>query len=316
MEHILCWLCGRDETELMFTRRDFAYRISAEAFCVVRCRNCGLVYVNPRPTETEIHDYYTDGFYDVAVAPEQLMREKSRQLQLKFSYVKDLAPGRLLDIGCQKGEFMFYMNQCGWDVFGMEFSEKPPNLFDQRIHYGSLESAEYAAESFDLVTLWAVLEHDYDPLGTLRRVWELLKPGGVVVVLVTNFNSPPARLMRHDDIPRHTTLFTRRTLGRTLRHAGFSKARFEWNSELYGGSNRGILNYLAKLGVGEQIEDIVAVNRSTTRWSEFSSMLHGTPSRLMERIDRWDIALSPRIDRWMDRIHLGFIMLARATKSD
>jgi 2-polyprenyl-3-methyl-5-hydroxy-6-metoxy-1,4-benzoquinol methylase len=314
VEYIHCPLCDADNTRLIFKRKDLRYHVSEEDFCVVRCRKCSLVYVNPRPTEAEIHAYYTDEFYNTQTSAEQLRIEKEKQWLLKDGYVKDLTPGSLLDVGCGKGDFMYFMQQKGWNVRGVDFSTKPPNVFGLDIFHGDLEAAGYLLESFDLVTLWAVLEHVYHPQALLMRINQLLKPGGRVVLLVTNFDSLPARFMRHDDVPRHTTLFTKRTLGEMLRRVGLTPHGFHSNCQLFGGSHRGLLNYVAKLVAGEQLGEIVAQNRSVTRWNEFSTQLRGNPAKLMTQIDQIDIALTPYLDRWFDRLGLGFIMIVQATK--
>ena len=87
--------------------------------------------------------------------------------------------GTLLDIGCQKGEFLFWMKQQGWDVHGIEFSETPPNMFNMPIHYGRVETAAFKPGSFDAITLWAVLEHVHDPIETLGQVKRLRHPRAV-----------------------------------------------------------------------------------------------------------------------------------------
>ncbi|MBZ5497069.1 MAG: class I SAM-dependent methyltransferase [Acidobacteriia bacterium] len=270
--------------------------------------------MNPRPSDEEIHLFYPEEFYDSHLTAEGLLRAKDRQLALKFEYVRDLPAGRLLDIGCMKGEFMYFMQQRGWEVRGADFSTKPPNVFDLDIFYGDIESAGYSPGSFDLVTLWAVLEHVYYPKKMLASVYRLLRRGGKAVLLVTNFNSLPGRFMRHDDIPRHTTLFTRRTLGKMLQSTGFRPDRFDFNCDLFGGNNRGVLNYLVKLAAGEEIDEIVAQNRTSKRWQEFSSQVRGKPHQWMLKIDSLDIRFAPYLDRLMDRLRFGFIMIARATR--
>jgi 2-polyprenyl-3-methyl-5-hydroxy-6-metoxy-1,4-benzoquinol methylase len=299
---------------MIFRRRDFMHEVSEEEFCVVRCKKCGLVYVNPRPTEEEIHAFYPKEFYSVDLDAETLLEGKREQLEMKYQFVKDLPAGRLLDVGCMKGEFMFFMQRLGWNVQGIDFSTKPPNVFGLNILYGDLAAAGYAERSFDLITLWAVLEHVYQPRKILSEVHRLLKPGGTAILLVTNFSSLPGRFMRHDDIPRHTTLFTKRTLARFLRSCGLWPTHFHFNCNLFGGNNRGVLNYLGKLAAGERIEDIVAQNREPKRWHEFSSRLRGQPSPWMRKVDARDQRLMPHLDRWMDRLHCGFIMIAKATR--
>ncbi len=314
MECITCPLCESDDADVLFERRDLTYGITDVAFMVVRCRRCALVYVNPRPTEIEIHKYYPEEFYDPVVDADQLLRDKQELLSLKYSYVKDITPGRLLEIGCAKGEFMMFMKQHGWNVSGVDFSNKPPNVFGLDIRYGSIESADFDDNSFDLVALWAVLEHVYSPKRMLREVCRLLKPGGALVLLVTNFNSLPARLMRQDDVPRHTTLFTSATISRLLKATGFTVNYVRCDHRLYGGTNRGLMNFLFKLAAGESIDEIVAQSRSASRWQQFSSELHGRKSPWMLKVDKADMSLTPRIDPVLDRLGLGFIMVVRAQR--
>jgi len=314
MEKINCPLCNSNKENILFSRPDYTHQITDEPFNVVQCRKCGIVYVNPRPTEDEIHQYYPEEFYDININGEELLKTKRRQLSLKYQYVSDLQPGALLDVGCQKGEFMYFMQQKGWNVRGCDFSSKPPNVFGLDIFYGDIDLAEYPENSFDLITLWAVLEHVYNPQKMLKKLNRLLKPGGSIVMLVTNFYSLPASLMRHDDVPRHTTLFSKKTLAQMLEQTGYIPDFFRFNSELFGGTYRGVFNYLIKLLRGEKIENIVASNRVPGRWHEFSDQLIGRYTKWMRIVDRFDIAVYPFIDKLTDKLGLGFIMIAKATK--
>jgi 2-polyprenyl-3-methyl-5-hydroxy-6-metoxy-1,4-benzoquinol methylase len=314
MEHIKCNLCGHDDTRLLFKRKDLLFSNFNHKFNVVQCEQCSLVYVNPRPAEKEIHNYYTDTFYDVNISKDELLSKNNKQLAAKYDIIKDLSPGKLLDIGCGKGDFLFFMQQKGWKVQGIDFSSTPPNLFDLDIHYGDLSKADYQSNSFDLITLWAVLEHVYDPKSLLLEINRILRPGGTMVALATNIKSIPGRFMRHDDIPRHTTLFTKKTISRLLTMTGFKPIKYYFNQNIFSGSVRGILNYAVKLLYGESIEDIIVQNRKPDRWNEFAQQVKGKESSLMKKIDKLDIKLSPVMDNLLDKLQLGFIMTVRAEK--
>jgi ubiquinone/menaquinone biosynthesis C-methylase UbiE len=158
------------------------------------------------------------------------------------------------------------------------------------------------------------LEHVYDPKSLLLEINRILRPGGTMVALVTNIKSIPGRFMRHDDIPRHTTLFTKKTISRLLTMTGFKPIKYCFNQNIFSGSVRGILNYVVKLLYGESIEDIIVQNRTPDRWNEFAQQVKGKESSLMKKIDKLDIKLSPAIDNLLDKLELGFIMTVRAEK--
>lgn len=313
MEYIKCNLCGGARTRLLFSCRDHYYDNSGLEYNVVKCCDCGLVYVNPRPTEEEIHSFYTNDYYCVDINKEDLLRDKEASLQAKFDKVKNFPPGRLLDIGCQKGEFLFFMQQKGWKCKGVDFSPKLPNIFGLDIFYGNLEEANFPSNYFDLITLWAVFEHVYHPREMLSEIYRLLRPSGKIVLLVTNINSIPGRFLRHDDVPRHTTMFSKRTIAKMLRLKGFKINKYHFDQDIFSGSTRGCLNYLIKLLAGEKINDIVAQNRSSDWW-EFSSRLCGRDSQIMRRVDKLDSAITPILNRVLDRLGVGFTMTVDASK--
>jgi len=265
---------------------------------------------------SEIGRYYPADFYDVSATPERLLEDKKASLNAKVTLVGKQAPGRLLDVGCQKGEFLHVMKQRGWDVQGVEFSSAPPNLFGVPIVVGRLEDAPFPPGSFDLITLWAVLEHVHDPLIVLRHVRRLLKPTGRTLVLVPNFNSIPGRFLRHDDVPRHLLMFTKRTLRMAAERVGLHVNRLVFADDVFSGSTRGVLNYLWKLSHGECLDGIVAQNRSPGRWGEFANELRGKPNRGMLAIDRLDIRLTPYLDRFVSLLGLGFIMTADLSRAE
>ena len=310
MQFCACPVCKSDKQEFLFDRLDHTHYVTSDRFRIVRCKRCSMVFVNPRPDPLAIKTFYTPDFYDVKVGAEDLLEAKQSSLNAKAEMLADLSPGRLLDVGCQKGEFLFWMKQRGWDVHGVEFSETPPNLFDMPIHYGPIQTAALEPHSFDAITLWAVLEHVHEPIEMLGEVRKLLAPNGRVFVLVPNFRSPPGRVMRHDDVPRHLLMFTPSTLSRAARLAGLHARRVVFGDDIFSGSNRGLLTFLVKRALGESYDDILRQNRSSERWAEFTASVNGKPSDLVRTVDRIDLRLFPYIDRLMRRLRCSFIMTA------
>lgn len=314
LEHVPCPLCGGREQKLRFTRKDHTHKVTQHEFRVVSCEACGFVFVNPRPRVDALAMYYPPDFYEVDRTPEQLLRDKKSTLDARLRLLRNLPRGRLLDVGCQKGEFLYVMKQRGWDVVGVEFSPTPPNVFGLPIYYTQLGDAPLEKGAFDLITLWAVLEHSHDPVGLLRNVCELLKESGRAYVLVPNFNSIPGRFLRHDDVPRHLVMFTPATLRRAAAAVGLRVRSITCSDEIFSGSSRGLLNYLWKLARGEALSDIVAQNREPGRWEEFAMHIRGRPSRFMLFVDRLDILLTPYRDRLLNALGFGFTMIAELVK--
>ncbi len=103
--------------------------------------------------------------------------------------------------------------------------------------------------------------------------------------------------MRQDDIPRHTTLFTENTLAGMLENNCLFNHKFIFDQSVFGGSVSTLLNYVVKILARESIGSIVLQNRFQGRWNEFDTQLNGKPSKLVERIDRFDEKISPFVDK-------------------
>ena len=231
MEIVTCNLCGVDESEPLFKGWDRLLG-DTETFQWVRCRRCGLIYLNPRPILAEMARYYPANY-------EPFTRQEGTESWLaRLSYRVAIAkrcriasrghkPGRLLDVGCGIGDFMLGMRQRGWEVHGLDLSPDAVALARQKgldVFQGQLFDAPYAEQSFDLVTMWDVLEHLHDPGVHLARVAQLLKPGGKFVVTLPNPHSLDFRLFGPVwtglDVPRHLYVFVRPALLALFQRAG------------------------------------------------------------------------------------------------
>lgn len=124
---------------------------------------------------------------------EEVIARRRPQIAAKARWLEDMRPGRLLDVGAQKGEFLWYMRQRGWDVEGVELDNNVPNPVDMPIRYGDFLEMPFVPNSFDAVTLWAVLEHVYHPARIIERAAAILRPCGRLVASVTNLHSIQAR---------------------------------------------------------------------------------------------------------------------------
>jgi len=242
LERACCNLCGADDTILLFpstlpekenpARNVEALQCTSLGYGVhgpvVKCRDCGLVYINPRPNSSDVlHDYQD-------VVDELYVEEREGRVLTFRRHLRPLQrivgqPGgkRLLDVGSHIGVFVDVAQQHGWDAWGVEpsrWAAEQAQAQGLRVINGTLATSGLEDASFDVVTLWDVIEHVPDPTAELRQVHQLLKPSGVVVIHTIDIESPFARLMGHRWpwlMEMHLYYFSPRTLRRMLEGIGF-----------------------------------------------------------------------------------------------
>ena len=142
--------------------------------------------------------------------------------------------GKVLDVGCGAGGNLKTLQAQGWDPYGIEISEVAAaharELVTGNIHTGTLESAPFPPQSFDLVFMSHSLEHLPSPVDALRLVHRLLKNDGLLAISVPNVNSLEFRLFGRWwfplDPPRHFYHFDKHSLSGIFAQAGFRLHRF------------------------------------------------------------------------------------------
>jgi 2-polyprenyl-3-methyl-5-hydroxy-6-metoxy-1,4-benzoquinol methylase len=241
MQYVTCNFCGADDTEPVNHGPDLLLQMPGD-FHLVRCRRCGLIYQNPQLSFAELAAHYPDDYL-----PYQQPEGKRRSSIEQVSHNQALnrfcdrvmarrpQPGRLLDVGCATGDFLFAMQQRGWQVWGVEpvvhAAAQARQAFGLEVYTGLLEEAAYPADSFDVVTLWDVLEHVADPLATLTETAHILRPGGLLVFSIPNPASIEARLFGANWVgwerPRHLHLIPPNLVPAYLQRAGLAPAGIE-----------------------------------------------------------------------------------------
>ena len=236
-ETVPCNLCGGTDYRTIYpaTERPIAnltveFRSSGDAPLkdrLVACASCGLQFVNPRLRTDVILDGYREGTDELFVS-QASARERTFARALKLIESQAPARGRLLDVGTAAGSFLHVAAARGWEVSGCEpnrwLCEWGRKTYGLDIRPGTLFDHRYPDRTFDVVTVWDVLEHVGDPMGFLRECHRVLKPGGLIVVNCPDIGSWIARLMGRRWlmlVSTHLYYFTRRTLGELLRGAGF-----------------------------------------------------------------------------------------------
>lgn len=253
-----CANCNSTEKRAFYKVPDRHYGIKG-LFSYSICASCGLVYLDPMPDNEELMSFYPeDSYYSYSV---DFLKEdpKWKKLLRKVLFMeyetkdpKFSAPGRMLDIGCGNGWFIFKMRKKGWDVKGVEPSkagaEAGRKMANLDIHHGDLLSANYPSGHFDYIRSNHSFEHIPNPNEILPEIYRILKPGGKVFIGVPNINSFDAKVFGrywyYFGAPVHTFNYSDKTLPQLALKHRFRDINVKYNSNYNGilGSIQIILN--------------------------------------------------------------------------
>jgi SAM-dependent methyltransferase len=237
LEAVSCLDCGSRRSSFFIAAEDDLTGTPGR-FTFVRCADCGLVYQSPRLTLERIKRYYETDYIAHqptarwgALAP--LFRRAMTTLdRAKLRIVRRYAAlgesSSLLDVGCGSGTFLNLVRaETGAHVAGVDLVDLShrAELRSVEFHHGPFSEQPVGRERFDVVTMWHVLEHDYDPARSLRHAFESLKPGGWLIAEVPRLDSLSFRIFKDRwpgiQAPQHTALLDRQHLITIARNAGF-----------------------------------------------------------------------------------------------
>jgi ubiquinone/menaquinone biosynthesis C-methylase UbiE len=192
-----CNVCESTDIENHITKKEWE---------IVRCRRCGLSFIKNIPTEEELAGLYDHAFFeDGQKSPGQGMKLDDNptyaNAKKRIDAIKQMGPpkGRLLDVGCGTGVFLkaaspFY--ECsGLDVSGYATEVAVENLgVDAK--KGTILDFSFEPNSIDIITMWDVIEHVRDPDSYIRKISDIIAPGGLLVLSTGNVESLMFRIQR------------------------------------------------------------------------------------------------------------------------
>ncbi len=231
LQYISCNLCGNSRIKVLYQIR---------AFTIVKCLNCGLVYLNPRPHPEQMmrvydsHDYYFSGgkqtemFYGY---PDYTKLQKHLYFVADelMRPVRNIAPGKLLDVGCGMGYMLKRFQELGWESYGVDISsyatEYARSELGLNAYTGSIDKFDFPENYFDLVTIVLTIEHMPDPRSSLQTLHKLMKKGATIIIATHDIEGLWPKISRskwqHLFVPEHFFFFSHGTLKRLLIQIGF-----------------------------------------------------------------------------------------------
>jgi len=219
-----CPVCDSSDITNSMNVRD--HMITQEIFTVQKCGTCDFYFTNPRPAEEIIGNYYKSEEYvshsssNKGIINKLYNIVRGITLKQKRAVLEQLTDGRsLLDIGCGTGHFLNECKTNGWSVLGLEPDADARSFTKEKFGIETLpveELYEREKSSFDVITMWHVLEHVYHLKKDVRQISGLIKPGGFLIIAVPNRESWDARnykeLWAAYDVPRHLYHFSEKNV--------------------------------------------------------------------------------------------------------
>lgn len=227
-DQIRCYSCKKNSVEKAFDKLGWT---------ILKCNNCSLFRLKFTGSYDQfIKRYYSKGFFTGSkdragyFSYEGDRKAEGKNMQAYLQGVKRFkSSGKLLDVGCATGLFMLEAKGNGFDVYGVDVSDYAVKIaksrFGRKVKNSSIEQVSYKSGSFDVITLFDVIEHLKDPIQVLKKLGYYLKDDGIIVINTGDADSLLAKIQGKDwhyfIPPQHFFYFSKNTLTDILEKAGF-----------------------------------------------------------------------------------------------
>ncbi|MDQ2730295.1 MAG: class I SAM-dependent methyltransferase [Armatimonadota bacterium] len=314
-----CEICGSSRRGELFVGRDRLLGLPGQ-FPVQRCQECGFIYTSPRPSDAALVQYYPQdyGVYSLEAGRASRVGMYQDRIARQLDRLVRGSDRRVLDVGCGDGLFLSLMAERGWTAHGLEMDSGAAGRAAARggmeITVGTAEGAQFAPETFHLITLSHVLEHLPHPREALRKVREWLREDGVLFITVPNAGSWERRIFGeywyHWDIPRHLLHFSPVSLHRLLREEGFAAAQTGFLTGLFVPQSIRYMRQDRKHGAEQQGGQAVRKEETSPEQAQAGSLL-----KVKDRVKTLVFKLMLWIGERAGRFIQGEIMEITAVKA-
>lgn len=235
MEEIIkiCPICDKEKFKKYMGCIDNT--VSNKKFEIVGCEFCNFKFTNPRPSEKEIGIYYKSEKYishsntnkGLIAKLYQIIRKKTLGGKIELMNKLKWSKGSILDVGCGTGMFLEVCKNNGWVTDGIEPDQDARSLAEgrlkKRIEPNILES--FKKKTFDIITMWHVLEHIHKLNETIQWMNNRLNSDGYLIVAVPNYESKDAQIYQENwaayDLPRHLYHFSQGSITELMKKNNF-----------------------------------------------------------------------------------------------
>lgn len=254
IKHTTCDNCDNEKFKLLYLGHDRMYKIEGK-YPVYKCLNCGLIFLNPRPSKSELLKHYPqESYYSLESLELPKLEhflykvyysEKSSVLKRLFFLplkpiirtVKTVPGGKVLDVGCGSGAFLLLLRNFGMECHGVETGRLNKDFVKKHeldIKNCSIIEANFPNNYFDVITMNHVLEHVENPTKTIKELYRILKPGGTLIIATPQSHSLAYKIFKEYwvqlDVPRHLFTFSTKILKQYVKKAGFKVKKMRYNS--------------------------------------------------------------------------------------
>lgn len=282
-----CPVCGETHHELYLKTKDFF--LTGEEFNLMQCSGCGFIFTSPRPDDSQLSVYYeSDEYLSHHAKGFSLLRLiyqylRKRNIRKKYQLIHAfVSKGKILDIGCGTGELLSYFKNSSWHTLGIEPDDSARSFAQNTWGLDVFKEdhiEKIQEESFDVVSMWHVLEHVSDINERLKQIHRILKPGSYFFAALPNYLSWDAKHYKEYwaawDVPRHLFHFSEKNIIQLSEKQGFKFIRsvpMVWDSTY--------ISLVSERNMGNKIPYIKALlngmksNRLGKGSSGYSSMIY------------------------------------------
>lgn len=259
-----CDFCGSDKYKVLLKTRDYLFKSFPDIFYIVKCENCDLVYTNPVYKKSELNKFYM-GRSEYNNRPPNLSKKDRFNILLRLDILTDyfnypilkkkilrkiiqypnflrikrkwktsnfvplyIKNGKVLEVGCSFGGYLYQLKKLGWETKGIELSKEAVDYAINKLKLDVLciDFKDFNSKDlFDYIYLLNILEHTESPKNTLKKCYNLLKPKGKLILSFPDFNGIEVRLFKKYaytiQAPYHLYHFTPKTIKKYLESLNF-----------------------------------------------------------------------------------------------